>query len=306
LLHDLPADHDRHAVADQFQIAQQVAVDQHRLAAAAELQQHVADLPAGQRVDAVGGLVEDDQIGVVDHRLGQPDALGHALGIGGDLVVGPLVHADDGEELAGAVLAGGLGDAVQAGDERQHLLAGEVAGEAVVFGQVADARQRRPVADGPAQHGAADAGGPDERQQNLDEGGLARPVGPEQAEDLAGPHLQVHPAQRVDLPAVAFFDAGQVNRVLAGGTGGTHARRILSGRSSISAAGGGDCRNCPNHHVNHHVAAMESRAVAKVRNAAPMNERTIQAGGVGRSRLWRRVIIQPCYRQSVCRLKSQK
>ena len=39
--------------------------------------EHVADLP---RVEAVGGLVEDQHLGLVDERLGESDALAVALG----------------------------------------------------------------------------------------------------------------------------------------------------------------------------------------------------------------------------------
>ena len=59
---DPPADHDRHPPANRLQLAEQVAVDEDRLAPLPQAQQHVADVPAADRVDAVGRLVEQDQV----------------------------------------------------------------------------------------------------------------------------------------------------------------------------------------------------------------------------------------------------
>ena len=62
--------------------------------------QVAANLRAGQRIEAVGRLVEDEQLRVVQHRLGQAQPLEHALGIGPHGILGPLGQADLFQQLA--------------------------------------------------------------------------------------------------------------------------------------------------------------------------------------------------------------
>ena len=86
----LPAEQDRDAVADVLHVGQQVAAEQDRLALLLEREDQVLHLARADRVEAGRRLVEQDQVGVVDQRLGQADAAGHALGILAKLALAAL------------------------------------------------------------------------------------------------------------------------------------------------------------------------------------------------------------------------
>ena len=71
---------DGDAVADAFDLGEQVGVEQHRAAAGAELDDHVAHLAAADGVEVGGRFVEDEQLGLVQEGLGEREPLPHALG----------------------------------------------------------------------------------------------------------------------------------------------------------------------------------------------------------------------------------
>ena len=59
-----------------------------------EPQDHVLHFARADRVEAAGGLVEQDQLGLVDQRLGEADAARHALGVFFQLPLAGAVEAD--------------------------------------------------------------------------------------------------------------------------------------------------------------------------------------------------------------------
>ena len=73
-----------HAVADRFDFAQFVRGEENGFALVFQPLDDFAHFHAAQRVQAAGRFVENQQIGIVDQRLGQADALLHAFGIGFD------------------------------------------------------------------------------------------------------------------------------------------------------------------------------------------------------------------------------
>ncbi len=72
---------DRDPVADVLHVGQQVAREHDRLALLTKIADQFLDLGRADRVQPRGRLVEQDQLRVVDQRLGQPDPPLHALGI---------------------------------------------------------------------------------------------------------------------------------------------------------------------------------------------------------------------------------
>ena len=74
-------------VAGDLHFAQQVRVEEHRRPALAQFVDHVAHQAPSNRVEPRGGLVQKDQAGLVEQRLGQADALQHALGKRAQLLV---------------------------------------------------------------------------------------------------------------------------------------------------------------------------------------------------------------------------
>ncbi len=76
-------------------------------------------------------------------------------------------------------------------EDRERRPRGQIAGKPVPLGQVADAAAAFGPPDRNAENRRLPAGRVRQPEQDLDRGGLARPVGPEQAKDLSGLDLQV-------------------------------------------------------------------------------------------------------------------
>ena len=126
-------------VAHVFDIAQEVAGEDDRLASTGQCQDEVFDFATPQRIQARGGFVEDDQIRVVDQRLSDADAALHALGEFADGARAGLVQAHHLDELLGAAAAFGRVDLEEAAEEVERLARVQEAVEVAFFGQVADA-----------------------------------------------------------------------------------------------------------------------------------------------------------------------
>ena len=91
---------DRDAVANVLHVGQQVPGEDDRLALLAQVADQLLDFRGADRVEPRGRLVEQDQLGVVDQRLGQPDAALHALGILAKLAMLGTGEADHVDQLA--------------------------------------------------------------------------------------------------------------------------------------------------------------------------------------------------------------
>lgn len=167
-------DHD--VVAGPLQLAEEVGGDQDGDAEvgvdAADQAEH---LVAPDRVEAVGRLVEEDQLGVVDESLGQLDALLHARGVAADGAVALLVEPDVAQGVGGALPGRGRREPGHAGHVDDELGGRDVGWQAVVLGHVADAFTDGAAMRGDveAEHGGAALGGGGQSQQNLDQRGLA-------------------------------------------------------------------------------------------------------------------------------------
>jgi hypothetical protein len=110
--------------------------------------------------------------------------------------------------------------------EVEQLVAGGPLLEAEVLGQVADPPAGGRLARRPAEDQGLAAAGPDQAEQDLHGRGLAGPVGPEEAEDLAGLDAQGQVVEG-DPGPVGLAQAGRGDRRdLAAGPGDR--RRLLS------------------------------------------------------------------------------
>ena len=76
---------DDQVVGDDFDLVQQVGGQQHGGAAVGVAAQQVAHPADAGGVQTVGGLVEDEDLGVAEERVGDAEALPHAQGV----VAGP-------------------------------------------------------------------------------------------------------------------------------------------------------------------------------------------------------------------------
>ena len=95
---------DGDAVAHVLHVFQAMAAHDDRLAQRAQIADEVLHPARAQRIEAGGRLVEDDQIGIVDERLGQADALTHALGILAEGAFAIGLETDFLDQLLGLVL----------------------------------------------------------------------------------------------------------------------------------------------------------------------------------------------------------
>ena len=227
---------DGDAVADVLHVLQAVAAHEDRLALLAQLDDQVLHPARAERVEAGGRLVEDDQLRVVDERLGQADALPHALGVFLEdalLVVG---RGRPSRSAPAARLRRTAGVEVeQPAVEVERLLGVEEAVEVRFLGQVADAFVLVDVGGGLAEDEGLAVGGEEQAEQQLDGGGLAGAVGAEQAEDFALVDLEVEgvqgglllpaPEVAVDLGQVARFDDDFLGHVGHLGLAEVQARR---------------------------------------------------------------------------------
>ncbi len=86
-----PGGEDPDPVADRLDLGQQVAREQDRQPALVdEPAQELEDLDDAERVDRRGRLVEDQQVGRLDQRIGDAEPLAHAARVGLDPVVGAI------------------------------------------------------------------------------------------------------------------------------------------------------------------------------------------------------------------------
>ncbi len=145
----------------------------------------VQHLVAAGRIEAVGGLVEKEELGIVDERLGELDPLLHAGGVAADLAVALLVQSDVAEHLGRAFAGRRPRQAGDAGHVGHELGGAHVWRQAIVLGHVADdladlARLGDRVQTG---DGRLARSRRDEPEQDLDEGALAGAVGADEADD---------------------------------------------------------------------------------------------------------------------------
>ena len=69
---------DRHAIADALHLGQDVRREEDRPAGLPQLVEHVVERALHERVEPLGRLVEDRQLGIVLERLDDADLLAHA------------------------------------------------------------------------------------------------------------------------------------------------------------------------------------------------------------------------------------
>ena len=168
---------------------------------AAERLEQLEDLLDADRVDRGRRLVEDQDVGVLDERIGDPESLAHAARVRPDLVAAAIRQADLAEDLVDRLFRGLAVQPVEARRVAQVRAAGHVVVEADRIGQVADpsfdlARVARRVEPDDAGLTLSRFGQP---EQHEDRGRLAGAVLPEQPEDLATAHLEIEAVDRREL-----------------------------------------------------------------------------------------------------------
>ena len=196
---DLAVVQDRDAVADKLHVGELMRGQEDRPAFLFQPQDQVADVAVRDRVKARRRLVEEQQLGIVDERLRDADALEHAFGERAQRLLAGSLQADHLQQLVHALLLDRAGQAEQAAVEADHFRSGHMLIEVGRLGQVGDLLLDINVAGGLAQNQDLARRREDQAQQSLDGRGLARAVGAEEAENLALVDIQADVVDGGDL-----------------------------------------------------------------------------------------------------------
>ena len=206
-MHDLATLDDHDPVADPLHLLEVVGRDDDVHAElGADAADEIEHLRPLHRVEPVGRLVEEDDLGVVGDRGGELHALPLPRGHRPDGAEALLAEADQPERVVGALHGRAARQQVHLGEVTDEIGRGQLRRQIVVLGRVADARSqlepgRRRIL---AEHGQL-AGVPGaEPEEDGDERRLAGAVRAEQAGD-PGADLGVEARER-DRLAVALHD----------------------------------------------------------------------------------------------------
>ena len=164
-------------------------------ALAGELREQVAETDALFGVESGRGLIDDEKLWIVEQRLSDADSLLHSSGKASQRATAHIGEVHQVQELVDAPPRCGRVQAFDGGKVLEELLRIQVGINAEILGQVSEHRAQRiwirskvGIVPGHLAFGGARNGGEDAHQ-----GGLARPVGAEQAED-AGLQLEAEAA----------------------------------------------------------------------------------------------------------------
>ncbi len=179
------------AVGEEFDLGQSVRGEEQRSIAAAEDFgfEEAAKIGGGDRVEAAGGFIEEEDAGLVEQGASEAEALDCAGGKRAHLAVQGFFEMELLGENGDALCGGGIRKMIEAAKEAQILAAGEAGVEAdVAAGVVAElaangARVENGVMSGDL---CAAAGREQKRGENAEESGLARAICAEQRQCFAG------------------------------------------------------------------------------------------------------------------------
>jgi hypothetical protein len=211
--HFFAAEEDGDAVADVLDVGKEVGAEEDGFALVFEGDDEVFHFAGADGVEAGGGFVEEDEVGVVDEGLGETDASGHAFGVFAEFALaGFFVEADGIEEGGDAAAEFFAGDFEESAVEVEGFFAVEEAVEVGFFGEEADAFVDDGGTGGFAKDGGGASGGEDEAEEEFDGGGLAGAIGAEEAEDFTAMDGEVKVVQGADFVAApeVFVDLGEI------------------------------------------------------------------------------------------------
>ena len=208
---------DDHVVGGLGDLGEQVARDQDRAALGRLGAEHVAHPADARRVEAVGGLVEDQHFGVAQQRGGDREPLAHPHRVALDAAVAGVGDAGQLEDLLDAL----AGMVARGGEDPQVVAPGAPGVEARVLEHGADlgARVLEVVVDLAVEPRGAGVD-PDQPEQHPDRRALAGAVGAEEAGDPARLDLEAEvrdgPDRAEALAQSLDLDRGHRRRRLVG------------------------------------------------------------------------------------------
>ena len=217
--------HDGDRIARALDLVQEVRGQHDRSSLGDERLDHVAHVEHAAGVEAVHGLVEDEELGVTEQAGRDTQTLAHAHGVLRHLVVGPVQDADTLERRGDA----GLGRRLTCrGEDLQVLPAGQVSVEAgfVDDGPHPGQRLVAMARDGMAEERHRAGVGVGQTEEDPDQGRLPGPIGPEIPEGAASRDQEFHAIDGDVLPE-PLREPVRLDRPRAGATGGTRYRGLI-------------------------------------------------------------------------------
>ena len=189
--HQLAFGDDHHQLAGLLHLGQDVGAEDDGMLRGQVLD-HFAGLDDLVRIESAGGLIQDQNVRVVDDGLGEPDALPVALRELADDLLSHIGHVAAFADFADAALQIGSGQAFKFADELQVVADGHVGIEGGRFGQVADALLdfERLFEDVEARHVRRSRRGWQEACQDAHGGGFSGAVRTQETYDLALGNLE--------------------------------------------------------------------------------------------------------------------
>src|ERR1041384_1323189 len=189
-IHHLPPPRDDHdVIAHPLGLLHDVGREEHRLPAPCQLDDHVLHHLAVHRVEPAEGLVQQDQVGIVQQRADELDLLLHPLGEILHPLHGPVGDAEALQPLPGLLPRRAPRDALRFSEEGEMIAHPHLLVEAALLGEVADARREVAARRLAAEERDPALVGRQNVEHHPDGGALAGAVGSEQAEDAACRHF---------------------------------------------------------------------------------------------------------------------
>src|ERR1019366_9496044 len=166
-----PIVQDADTMADQLDLGQQMRTQEDGLAGAVGFQQKLSHRNPRQRIERRSWLVENQQLGIVDERLGQSDALPHAAGELAHVAPGLQFELDLPKRLVASLSQLRLAHAIERAVKAQQL-PGRTVIERYVLRQKSYPRPSRRAAKGLCQQMARARGRAHEAERELNVGRL--------------------------------------------------------------------------------------------------------------------------------------
>ena len=206
-----PLPDDRDAVADALDLGEHVGREEDRPSVGLERIEDLVERALHQRIEALGRLVENRQLGIVLQRLDDADLLAHAARVIADQ---PLQRGRRQLQPLAQLAAPDGRTAGQLAEIVEQPFSGQRVVERDAAGQVADpAPDRHGVADDvEAEHAAVAGGWMQESEQQPDGRALPCSVGTKEPEHFALADDEIERFQGANLVAVVFGEAGGFNR----------------------------------------------------------------------------------------------
>ena len=237
---ETPPGDDRDSPAQRFRVRQDVRAEKHGASLVSQFEDERSHVAAAQRIEARHRLVEKHHLRVVQKGLRDADALDHALRKPPQLqaTLGPNAHAieERGDALApvGAVVPKELAEITEQLFRRQVIVEGGI------LRKIANALARREVADRTSEDLSAPRCRENQLHEQLERGGLAGSVGPEEPEHFPRFDVERQPIERPIRPPPPEADRVILGELLdknrGGHSGGASAYFARCNSSSIIAS----------------------------------------------------------------------